>query len=118
MIGAWLNYVAVFSLVESFSGSSLALSGVVLIRFLPSLLLAPVTGVMADRWVVRGAGRLNNRGTRGSMGGRVTSSGSDSGRWSLGTLKAGSRSKQQERVADAVRYIRGESAEASTILLQ
>lgn len=49
MTGAWLNYVAVFSLVESFSGSSLALSGVVLIRFLPSLLLAPVTGVLADR---------------------------------------------------------------------
>eukprot|EP00887_Chlorella_sp_A99_P000832 scaffold5.g832.t1 len=46
----WLNYIATLSLVNEFTGSSgLALSGVVLIRFLPSLVLAPVTGVVADR---------------------------------------------------------------------
>lgn len=51
-IGAWLSYIATLSLVEEFSGGSgLALSGVVLIRFLPSLILAPVTGVVADRCV-------------------------------------------------------------------
>lgn len=49
-LGMWLNYIATLSLVNEFTGSSgLALSGVVLIRFLPSLVLAPVTGVVADR---------------------------------------------------------------------
>ena len=50
-LGSWLNYVATLSLVDEFSGGSgLALSAVVLIRFLPSLLLAPISGVVADRW--------------------------------------------------------------------
>ncbi|PRW58840.1 major facilitator superfamily MFS_1 [Chlorella sorokiniana] len=49
-IGSWLSYVATLELVEQFSGGSgLAISGVVIIRFLPSLLLAPVCGVVADR---------------------------------------------------------------------
>ena len=45
------SYVATLELVEQFSGGSgLAISGVVIIRFMPSLLLAPVCGVVADRW--------------------------------------------------------------------
>jgi predicted MFS family arabinose efflux permease len=44
-----LSYVATLELVSSFSeGSGLALSSVILIRFLPSLLLSPVAGVLAD----------------------------------------------------------------------
>lgn len=44
------SYVATLELVEHFSGGSgLAISGVVIIRFMPSLLLAPVCGVVADR---------------------------------------------------------------------
>lgn len=47
----WLSYVATLELASELSGGSgLALSAVVLIRFLPSLLLAPVCGVVADRW--------------------------------------------------------------------
>jgi MFS family permease len=46
--GAWLNYVATLELMTSFSPSSLALSAVVLIRFIPSLLLSPLAGVLAD----------------------------------------------------------------------
>ncbi|GAB4816866.1 hypothetical protein N2152v2_003912 [Parachlorella kessleri] len=45
----WLNYVAVLTLVEEFSHSSLAISAVIVVHFLPSLLLAPVCGVVADR---------------------------------------------------------------------
>ena len=49
-IGAWLNYVATLSLVESFShGSGLALSLVILVRMLPSFVLSPLAGVIADR---------------------------------------------------------------------
>lgn len=47
-IGAWLNYVATLELVSAFTSSSLALSAVVLIRFLPSLVLSPLAGVLAD----------------------------------------------------------------------
>ena len=49
-LGAWLSYVSLLGMVERFSGGSgLALSAVVLIRFLPALLLGPVAGVVADR---------------------------------------------------------------------
>lgn len=49
-LGAWLSYVSLLGMVERFSGGSgLALSAVVLIRFLPALLLGPVVGVVADR---------------------------------------------------------------------
>ena len=42
--------MATLELVEQFSGGSgLAISGVVIIRFMPSLLLAPICGVVADR---------------------------------------------------------------------
>ncbi|PSC75896.1 MFS transporter [Micractinium conductrix] len=49
-IGSWLSYVATLEMASQLSGGSgLALSAVVLIRFLPSLALAPVCGVVADR---------------------------------------------------------------------
>ena len=49
-IGGWLSYVATLTMVEDFSGGSgLAISAVVLIRFLPALVLAPICGVVADR---------------------------------------------------------------------
>jgi MFS family permease len=49
-IGAWLNYVAVLGLIErfAFQQNGLALSSVILVRFLPALLLAPIAGVVAD----------------------------------------------------------------------
>ena len=47
--GSWLSYVATLTLVERFFTSSLAISGVLLIHFLPSLLWAPLCGVVADR---------------------------------------------------------------------
>jgi hypothetical protein len=51
-LGSWLNYVAVLELASAFSAGSgregMALFGVVLIRFLPSLLLAPLAGVLGD----------------------------------------------------------------------
>ena len=51
-VGSWLSYVATLDMVEQFSGGSgLALSAVVLVRFLPSLALAPICGVVADRCV-------------------------------------------------------------------
>lgn len=54
-MGSWLNYVAVLTLVERFSQGALAISGVVLIRFLPSLFWAPICGVVADRCALLGA---------------------------------------------------------------
>jgi len=49
-IGAWLNYVATLELVEEFSGGSgFAVTAVILIRFVPSLALSPVAGVIGDR---------------------------------------------------------------------
>ena len=49
-IGSWLSYVATLELVTQYSGGSgLAISAVVIIRFMPSLLLAPVCGIVADR---------------------------------------------------------------------
>jgi hypothetical protein len=51
-LGSWLNYVAVLELASAFSAGSgregMALFGVVLIRFLPSLLFAPLAGVLGD----------------------------------------------------------------------
>ncbi|KAL6773868.1 hypothetical protein ACKKBG_A22825 [Auxenochlorella protothecoides x Auxenochlorella symbiontica] len=50
-MGSWFNYVAVLILVNSYSqGSGLALAGVVLLHFLPSLVLAPIAGMVADRF--------------------------------------------------------------------
>ncbi len=49
-IGDWFNYIAVAALVTHFGGvSGIAISGLLLARFLPPLLAAPVAGVIADR---------------------------------------------------------------------
>ena len=48
--GAWFNYVAVLATVERLAGErGLLVTGVVIVRLLPSLLLFPITGVVADR---------------------------------------------------------------------
>lgn len=69
-VGSWLSYVATLELVEAYSGGSgLAISAVVIIRFLPSLLLAPVCGVVADRCVCQAAWRAPRGGGRTAAGG-------------------------------------------------
>ncbi|KDD73493.1 hypothetical protein H632_c2120p0, partial [Helicosporidium sp. ATCC 50920] len=48
-MGSWFNYVATLTLVEHATNSSgLALSGIVLLHFLPMLLLGPMAGAVAD----------------------------------------------------------------------
>ena len=49
-VGGWFNYVAVMRLIEQLGGSSALLVSLVLItRFMPSALLFPLAGVVADR---------------------------------------------------------------------
>jgi MFS family permease len=48
-IGDWFNYIAVSTLIAGYGASGIALSGLVLARFLPPLLAAPVAGVLVDR---------------------------------------------------------------------
>ena len=51
-IGNWLNYVATLSLVEQLAGGKgLLISALIIVRFLPSFLLFPLAGVVADRSV-------------------------------------------------------------------
>lgn len=53
-LGDWIGVLAILALVESILGptraAAFALSGVMLARILPALLLGPVAGVYADRW--------------------------------------------------------------------
>ena len=50
-IGNWLNYVATLSLVEELAeGKGLWISAVLIVRFLPSFLMFPIAGVVADRY--------------------------------------------------------------------
>ncbi len=49
-IGNWLNYVATLSLVEHLAGGQgLLISALIIVRFLPSFLMFPLAGVVADR---------------------------------------------------------------------
>lgn len=49
-IGNWLNYVATLSLVEQLAGGKgLLISALIIVRFLPSFLIFPLAGVVADR---------------------------------------------------------------------
>jgi MFS family permease len=49
-IGDWFNYIAVAALITHFAGASgIAISGLILARFIPPLLAAPVAGVLVDR---------------------------------------------------------------------
>ena len=51
-IGNWLNYIASLTLVETLAGGrGLLISAVLIVRFLPTFLLFPVAGVIADRYV-------------------------------------------------------------------
>jgi MFS family permease len=50
-IGDWFNYIAVAALVTHYAGvSGIAISGLLLARFLPPLLASPVAGVLVDRF--------------------------------------------------------------------
>ncbi|KAL3137427.1 hypothetical protein ABBQ32_006948 [Trebouxia sp. C0010 RCD-2024] len=49
-VGNWLNYVATLSLVEQLAGGQgLLISALIIVRFLPSFLMFPLAGVVADR---------------------------------------------------------------------
>ena len=48
--GSWFSYVACMTLVQRLGGSSaLLVSGIIVVRVLPSALLFPFAGVVADR---------------------------------------------------------------------
>lgn len=53
-MGDWLGVLAIFSLTETILGptraAAFAVSGVMVARILPTLLLGPVAGVFVDRW--------------------------------------------------------------------
>ena len=49
--GGWFNYVATLALVDRLSqGSSVAISMVLIVRFLPFAFFFPIAGVVADRY--------------------------------------------------------------------
>ena len=49
-IGDWFNYIAAAALITRYAGASgIAISALILARFLPPLLAAPVAGVLVDR---------------------------------------------------------------------
>lgn len=49
-IGDWFNYIAAAALINRYAGASgIAISALILARFLPPLLAAPVAGVLVDR---------------------------------------------------------------------
>lgn len=51
LIGDWFNTIVLSALVSEYSGGSgLAISGLLLARFLPPLLVSPVAGVLLDRF--------------------------------------------------------------------
>lgn len=49
-LGDWLDYVALFTLLLELTGSGTAAAGLLVARFLPTVLVGPVAGVMVDRW--------------------------------------------------------------------
>ncbi len=48
--GNWFNYIAVFVLLEHLTGSGQAVSWFLIAKFIPSTLLGPAAGVVADRF--------------------------------------------------------------------
>ncbi len=50
MAGDWLSYVALLALLLELTGSGMSVSVLLLCTTLPSLLVAPLAGVVADRW--------------------------------------------------------------------
>jgi len=49
-LGDWLNTIALFTLVQGLTGSARAVSLVLVARFLPTVVLGPLSGVVADRF--------------------------------------------------------------------
>jgi len=48
--GNWFNYIAVFVLLERLTGSGQAVSWFLIAKFMPTFLLGPAAGVIADRF--------------------------------------------------------------------
>src|ERR1044071_6498943 len=49
-LGTWFSFIAELGLVRMLSGSTLATTALLVARLLPFLLVAPVAGVLVDRW--------------------------------------------------------------------
>ncbi|WP_267929075.1 MFS transporter [Desulfolithobacter dissulfuricans] len=49
-IGDWFNYIGIFVLLNQLTGSGSAVSWFLIAKFLPTTLLGPVAGVVADRF--------------------------------------------------------------------
>ena len=49
-VGNWFNYIAVFVLLNELTGSGTAISWFLIAKFLPTAILAPAAGVIADRF--------------------------------------------------------------------
>jgi MFS family permease len=47
--GNWFNYIAIFVLLDRLSGSGQAISWFLIAKFIPSTILGPAAGIMADR---------------------------------------------------------------------
>jgi MFS family permease len=48
--GNWFNYIAVFVLLQQLTGSGMAVSWFLIAKFIPSTILGPAAGVLADRF--------------------------------------------------------------------
>lgn len=48
--GNWFNYIAVFVLLQQLSGSGMAVSWFLIAKFIPSTIMGPAAGVLADRF--------------------------------------------------------------------
>jgi len=49
-LGNWFNYIAIFVLLNKLTGTGAAVSWFLIAKFLPSTILGPAAGVMADRF--------------------------------------------------------------------
>lgn len=49
-LGNWFNYIAIFVLLNELTGSGAAVSWFLIAKFMPTAILAPVSGVIADRF--------------------------------------------------------------------
>lgn len=49
-LGDWFNTIALYSLIDTLTGSPLAMGGVFLFKFLPWALASPLAGVFVDRY--------------------------------------------------------------------
>ncbi len=48
--GNWFNYIAIFVLLQELTGSGMAVSWFLIAKFIPTSVLGPVAGVIADRF--------------------------------------------------------------------